>query len=273
MSIVFSCKKEDPLAIFIRRNYEAIPLKFPDRRFSPLSLLAVFNGKVRYLGSLKDEVFAKSWEVPAEETLDLEDVKNVLSSSLEIGIGLKLLQPFLSDTVGEDIAFNSDSGADVSRKQKMQVSITGAVKTFISPYNIHHNISNAEIKIPLLNVEENKGQIVLIDSALSSKRFSISFQDDNNTQAAAKLESKLAGKLSANAMRRNGSKLLIVGKKNSTFAFTCIGLEISNAGFVKGIKLPKDPTRYAAAPMAGSSVEHLYIDDDRDLTYIEDYAY
>jgi hypothetical protein len=269
MNNIFDCFKKDPLAIFIKEKYEAIPLKLPDNRFAPLTLLAVNKGNVKYLGSLENEPFANQWKVPRSNKIGLPDIDRNSTSAIKSGVLFNLLEPFLSDSFGLPVGVNKLEASKAGRAE-LHLSILKTEKKFIAAYDIHYGLTNARLNIPLLDIIDNGGKIVLIDAVLTSKQYAIEVKNDSDGSFAANLKSDLIGKMDVSSINQKGSTLTITGKKNSVFAFTCVGLDMDDLGNVKGIRIPANQTIYPAAPISSFPVEHVLIDDNQDLITIDD---
>ncbi|GEP59602.1 hypothetical protein RSO01_67680 [Reyranella soli] len=71
----------------------------------------------------------------------------------------------------------------------------------------------------------------------ASRELSLELVGSNATDAAINLEAKLVAKAKANQMLRANSKLTITGSNRTPFAFTCLRIQATPAGYVDKVLL------------------------------------
>ena len=241
----------DPLMEFIRSTYDAIPLKLPDPRVKVLSLFTVVEKRVRYLGDLADLMPSEGLTLPRIDENDIPDISKKSSRSLSWGVALDLLGPFLAKLlaltqVDVETSFKSaQKGSD-----GLRLTLARAKRSFIHPIACASIFEHNTARLPAgldseLGIDKSK-PLYLIDSILSAREITLMLEGSNATDDAVRIETGLAGKLSAENILRRKSELSITGTKRATFAFTCLKLIVDSSRVITGLEITSKLPRLGA---------------------------
>lgn len=240
----------DPLLDFIRSTYGATPLRVPDQRFQPLVLFIVQSRRARYLGTLTEIAEDEAWRPPRLTSNELAQVSSVSSSDIGWAAATEILGPFISSTLGIDVApakaSLSGAGKDA---EAVRIGIGKSRRTMVNPFAIAQSIKGRSHRIPG-NLSTEKQDIYIIDCVLVANELTLELVGANSEKVAISLEAKLVGKAKADQCLRANSKLTITGTTRTPFAFTCLKVETDDAGFIQQISVGNDQPRLNAVPVA-----------------------
>lgn len=263
MPFVKICQS-DPLLEFIRKSFDAIPLKYPDSRVTPLGVLAVKRRDVRFMGQLAHLTDASDWKEPNADTVDVPDIAGKTSSQLGWKSSLSLLTPFLSHMF--DIGQGDLSAGLTTRRDSsngIRICLARTQRSFVAPFVCSRVLSTSVFRVPAQFRTDSQGtetRFHLIDSILTAREIQLIIEGDAATDAAAELEASLAGKVSASAVFKSKSKVTITGNKRAPFAFTCLELVLEKDGALVGLKVPAKNDRFGATGIQGStSISHTQL--------------
>jgi hypothetical protein len=261
MAFVRWCKS-DPLLDFIRETYNAIPLKLPDARVTPLTVFEMEDGRSSFLGSLT--LLAPSgWKPPRVDSTDVPTIVSSQSSQLKVGAALDVLGPFvaaMSGLAGIDIA--PTFKASTRRGEGIRVSLGRARRMFVSPIACARQFETFQFRFPAtLKLARNDGsRVLLVDGVLSARELTLGLEGESAHELAVAIKSDLAGKVSNDAAVVTKSKLTITASKHLPFAFTCLELGIGRNRTISGLKLLAEPPRAGAAAVStAAAIEHTMV--------------
>jgi hypothetical protein len=256
--------RSDPLLEFIRKTFDAIPLRYPDSRVTPLGVIAVAKSEVRIMGQLANLTDAAEWKEPSSETVDVPDIAGNISSQFAWKSGLSLLAPFLSHMfdVGQgELSARIGTGRDASNG--VRVSLARAQRTFVAPLVCSRALQLSTFRVPaqfLTDSGETEVRFHLIDSVLTAREIELSVGENTATNVVAGLQASLAGKASSNAVRKSKTGVTITGNKRAPFAFTCLEMVLEKDGVLNGLKIPSKSDRLGATGIGGSgSISHTQL--------------
>ena len=241
----YSICKSDPVLDFIRDTYDATPLKIPDTRINPLTLLTNEKRRVRYLGHIKD-VAGKAWKELRPVSQKLPDISEVESRKLSWSIAIDLLNPFLAQSLIPTLT-DTMTSLKAFRSTSVCVSINGVRRHFISPIRVAKLLESDPIDLRTIN---SSGPFYLVDSILVARKITLNMNCPSAVEVATKLENALSGKFSTDAILRSQSCVSIAGNKFVPFAFTCFQLQIDESGLASRIEFPSSGgPQIGVAPM------------------------
>jgi hypothetical protein len=266
----FGMCQSDPFLDFIRKTYEAVPLKYPEARAIPLGVLAVAKHDIRFMGKLGHLTDSGSWNEPHADTTDLPDISGKVSSRVAWQGALDLLSPFLSEMfeIGKDkVSAGLTGGRDVSNG--IRISLARTQRNFIAPFVCARQFSTSTFRIPrefLAEFREGNRTLYLIDSVLTAREIELNIEGETATDMASKLEASLAGKVSAKLLSRSKSTLTITGTKRAPFAFTCLELTVREDGTIDGLKVPRHGGRLGAmGALASTTIPHASLGEHNEF--------
>ena len=240
----------DPLLNFIRSTYGAIPLRVPDQRFQPLALFCVQSRRARYLGTLTEIAENKAWLPPRSTSNDLAHVSSVSSSDVGWAATTEILGPFISSTLGIDVSPVKAGLSGASKDaEAVRIVIGHSRRTMINPFAIAQSITGRSHRLPG-NLSTGNHDIYIVDCVFVARELTLELVGANSEKAAVSLEAKLVGTAKADQFLRANSKLTITGTNRTPFAFTCLNVEIDDAGFIQQVSVGSDQPRLNATPVS-----------------------
>lgn len=268
----------DPLLDYIRETYTAVPMKLPDSRIVPMSLLTVLQNRARFLGTMDNLVpeSTRSKTLPRAQSAELPDVARSSTSRLGWSLALQVLSPYLTALFSQlPIDLTGSLTGALTRKQTVSLSLARARRSFVSPFGVAATLERAKPRVPsAMDVElgtTDSKPLFLVDSVLTAGELQLGIEGESAVEAAVSIESALAGKLSPEVVIRNESRLTIIGKQRVPFAFTCIRLRADELGAITSVEMDSVLPRAGATGMGGAPlVRRPEIGDHSELFFIDD---
>lgn len=271
----FSFCRSDPLLDFIRATYGAIPLKVPDERFKPLTLIAVQDRKARYLGTLEELVTNPGWVAPKASTAELADVSTKLSQEVGWDVAAGLLAPFLSTMLETDLTpIDASLKAAAKECEGVRIAIGRARRAQLNPLGLARSIGPKTHRLPS-NIDHDLARaggasLYIVDGVLSARELTMELGGTNASKAAATLEAKLAAKVKADRLLRSTSKLVISGTSRTPFAFTCLRIEVDQHRYVSQLALEEANLKLGATSIAKMPlVDHVELGAAHELIALD----
>ncbi len=263
--------KSDPILVFIRSTYGAIPLRVPDSRFAPLTVFTSKDGRARYLGELSSIVAATRLKKIQMETRDLPDLSQRTSTSMSLSAAISLLGPFLTNLLQlTQLDLSAAVSASDHKGVGVMVSLHGSKQTYVQPLICASMFSAGPLDFPSLSlIDDGQGKehpLFLIDSILSAREITLTWDGDSAHEVSAKLESAIAGQVSPSAVLRSKSRLVITGSHRAPFAFTCLELVSNRRKQLSGLKLASQEPRFGLADVQkAQAAHHIALGDENEL--------
>jgi hypothetical protein len=268
--------ESDPLLDFIRTTYQAVPIRMPDPRWKPLTLFAVVDKEVRYLGDAP-AVVAGAATAPAVTSAKLPDVARERSSQFEWRAAVSLLVPFLGAILPIGLG-DIEASFDVRRHRKtaVRISLGATTRRFVAPIMAASWLGRDDVTLPRTLDLTHDGEalpVYLVDSILQAKELSIASESDAAAELTTAVHASLAGKLDPSALLLSRSRLVISGKQAAPFALTCVPIRADGAGRIVEVGLAATGPRAAASGTThltalshtalGAANELVQFDDER----------
>ena len=218
--------QEDPIITLIRDMFDANPLRIPDSRISPLTLIGGRGKKVRYIGSLKT-----SFPELSVIKQTLPNLRGTKTGEAKGALGIDLLSGIISALINFAI-----QGTELVAKIEENDSFTikfffpNLERHYIEPIQIAKRIVEQRLNLPeLAIVDQNSDQrFYLVDSILTCDQIGVeivqgSALSENFTATLAEvgLKSEITG--------TTGKNIVVQGKTRLAFAFSAIGLIIEES--------------------------------------------
>lgn len=216
----------------IAEHFGANPLKVPESRIQPLSLLEIKDNKKNYLGEFKNMIVG-NFDHPIEiKDSVVSEVSNVKTKKVEIDFGFKILANFLA-------AFKMDPAVvknAIKSSRKLSFSFSDVRRRYIdvlelgkiiSENEVYGNQENMFIKEIMAN---KKLRLGLITDVLVSNNFSISTYTENETDVDINIP-LIQGYVSdagidLNVKKTSNSEVKFERDPALTFAFSCVEIKI-----------------------------------------------
>jgi hypothetical protein len=237
----------------------------------PLVLFTTEERRARYLGSLKTIPPSARWDNIRTQEVELPDVSQRTSSRISLSSALDLLGPFI-DRMLQITGVNLAASVNASRHGDVGARITRSrtKRSFVQPLACASAIAAQTLPFPrdlALNFEPNgEFRLYLVDSVLSARQITITIEGDSSSEVTAKLESELAGKVSANSILSSASRFVITGAKRAPFAFTCLAVDLNRRSEIVGLHMPKILPRLGLSGVqAITPIQHASLGDANEL--------
>jgi hypothetical protein len=268
--------KTDPILTTLRDVFSANPLKVPEQRFKPLSVLAFRKGKACYLGNLTD-LFYPIIRVPPGwigEPQRMAEVEGHVTQHIAIDAGLDILQglfsAFGSDGAGLRTSFNRLTQISFSfDKVQRQAIETNRLGRLVSEKTLN-------LKNPVLpNFSGNvAADFLVIDSVIQSNNFSVHIDRSQAANVNLKVPevAQYLGNVKMDEKQSSGLDLRVTfqGTQFLTFAFTCVRFFPDTTG---RIHLIAPELRGVVIANAGTTAvpnpDHILLSEGQDLLILD----
>ena len=245
------CKNK--ITDLIRKNYGANPLKVPESRIQPLTVIEVKDKRMNFLGSFKYLLQGEVPEFPAFQNSTLSDISGVKTKSINIRIGFNILGGFLK-------AFGMDPSAvtsAVGNTKKLAFSFEQVNRKYIEPLALGHMLSSNALKGDPNNfmvqeiLKDSDRQLALITDVIESNNFAMSTFTSSDAGADINIpaiEGYIAeANVNVNVNKKQANEVAFTGAQPLTFAFACVEIDIdpntgkfSRGDWLKNIRTAKN---------------------------------
>ncbi len=268
----------------IRDHFRANPLRVPEARIKPMTVLEINKKKQQYLGEFKFLVkggFTQS--VPLNEET-VAEVSDTVSKATDVSLGFEILGGFLK-AMGTDPASVS---ASFSKSKKLAFSFTNVRRRFIDPLQLGSILSQdifGDINNFMLHpaINEKHIRLALITDVLVSNNFTLSSLTEAETAVAVDIPmiEQAVANSSANVKvsKTADHQVMFEGPTDLTFAFTCLEINIdpttgrfSRGDWMKNIKSLKGEARSFESLQPGeeSQLDQILLDDNEQFPLLID---
>lgn len=221
----------------IRELFNANPLRIPESRIQPLTLLEIEDKKAKYLGAFKYLVKGGfEHQLPIEESY-VAEVSDKKTKQIDFNFGVQILGNFIK-------AFGTDPAsftAAFSKTKKISFSFSNVKRRYFEPLQFGQILSAHEIIGDPENffikeiIKNDKIKLALITDVLVSNNFILSSYSENDTEIdidIKTIEDYLGGLNTDIKVEKVKENEVKVTKGNPlSFAFSCVELVIDpNSG-------------------------------------------
>lgn len=232
---LFKLCKDDKLLILLKQTFKANPIKIPEERIKPLTVISRKNRKYKYIGAIENLLNDTSQLNIQLETSQMANLSATKSKSIDAKLGLQVMDGFLQGFGASGVSLNGAfKGAE-----KISFSFQDVSRSYLDigklcselakrKFNIEHPINK--------NFLEETEQCIIIDSVITSNNFSMKVEE--TTQKDFKLdipEIQEILKSKGNKVSAKSSSSLEIsfqGETSLAFAFTCHVLNCDEDGSV-----------------------------------------
>jgi hypothetical protein len=229
--------KDDQLSTILRETFRANIIRIPDEVIIPLSIVAKKNKNTRFLGNIDDLLvnpIVREQENDEVIISDMPDISGKYTKSVSLDIGMQILEGFLK-------GFNIPAEGieqQLSGVNSISFSFKSVRKLYIPPARIGHMLSNSKIdkknKVSAIFFDKDPFDILIVDSVIQSKDFSIKLEHEDNFDLNAKFPEIQSIVTNANAnvnvKTTSSYDIIFTGNKHLTFAFSCFNLVLKENG-------------------------------------------
>jgi len=222
----------DPVLETLRDFFDATPLRIPEERVQPGILLSRIGLKAHFLGPVTSAV--DTLETFETHRSSLSNVSNMKTSAVKIGLGLNILDGFLSGFGLPGCGINAKS--KLWSESTLQFSFPNVERKYFDLVSFSKILGgyNFDIQNPIFTpILKGKARLMVIDSILACSEFKVTFSKTANLDFLLNMnesnDQEHHNKL-ANIQSTPGNGLLIRSHKRLTFAFSCVELILEETG-------------------------------------------
>ncbi len=253
----------------LRDIFEANPLKQPNPRYTPLSLIEIKDKKTYPLGRLSDLILGgQNLNVEIRKEA-MPAISNSWSKKANINVGVDLMSGFFKgfglDAVGISASFKN--------AKQFAFSFENVERHFFEPLELGKVLSDHEIKANTENIfiskimASGKYSLGLITDAIVSNNFSIATYSDSDTSVGINvplIENYIADLNTKTTIEKKESNVIKFVQPNPIpFAFSCIELKIDKNGkFIAGEWLERLRSLKSGAGSSAVQIPKMLLDDD-----------
>lgn len=225
------CKND--ITDYLRKELGANPVKIPESRIVPLLVLEIVDKKPRYLGQLKYLVKNDhEINVPINDGV-VSDISNKKTKSIDLKIGLKILNGFMKALGGDGAAI----GAALKSNKEMAFTFNNVTTKYFDILQLWKMLNDKEIIAQPANLglgdDFYKSDLGLVTRVIQSNSFSITAYKNSDVNGEINIpliENYIANAdLKFNVKSENASKITFNSEEKLTFAFTCVELKIEES--------------------------------------------
>lgn len=259
---------DDFLVKTLRQVFGANPIRVPEERIVPLTVLASNGSKTFFRGSLPP-LLRGSPELAIDiETSRMANLSGRRSKSVKIELGLKILDGFLSG-IGIPSAALS---AKFAGAKEISFSFEDVRRLFVDPgivgAQLAGKVVNDESPAATIFFEQGGFQFLVIDSTIQSRDFNIKVETKSDDAFSLDVPAikDLIGKVQTGVEVSSASSLDLTfrGPQYLSFAFSCLRLYVDGNGRVTSMPPAGNVPGLAAAIGAEGSnlpTQTLYTPD------------
>jgi hypothetical protein len=226
--------KDDFLVKTLREVFGANPIRVPEERIVPMTVLASNGAKTSFRGSLRP-LLRGSPELEIEtETSVMANLSGKWSKSVNVDVGLKVLDGFLS---GIGIP-SAELTAKFAGAKAVSFSFQDVRRLFVDPGVVGAQLAGKVVadENPAASIFFESGgfQFLVIDSTIQSRDFNIRVETKSDNAFALDVPAikDLVGKVSSSVKVSSSSALDLTfkGQNYLSFAFSCLRLFVDGNG-------------------------------------------
>ncbi|WP_461067005.1 gasdermin [Spirosoma horti] len=221
----------------IKDTFDANPVRIPEERLQPLTLLGKISNKAYFLGNMyniENETLLE--DKPNINKSKLANVSSKKSKKVNLDIGINILDGFLKG-FGINANLFGEIKNHFANVKSLSFSFDDVNRFYIEPIELFSWLQNKDIiiKSPVLQpFMQEENSLYVIDSIITSKSFSISIENklDNNVETTIPSLQKILATTDVKVETTSASQTGITfkGNKNLTFAFSCFNISWDKSG-------------------------------------------
>lgn len=277
MGFLGLCQR-DPLVEFIRARYGATPLKVPEQRLVPLSVVANGKRKAFFRGDFSAALAGPPLTIQSKSSVvaGIEDLK---TSSIKGTAGVPLLLDSLTSLNGVPLSGELKSHLSALSAAQFSFSFPQSRRIYVDIQMLGEELNARALAInPATAIflrEEDPYDLLVVDSVLVSSSFTVSLEDNQQGSLGAELKGSVSGtsgtvsgNLQIDASQAN--KVHFSSNRELAFAFSCVKLVLRPDGAIESIEPLTTSRPLNALPGATFNPPRRYLRDTPDLFFFDD---
>ncbi|HEY0608580.1 MAG TPA: hypothetical protein VGD35_02965 [Chitinophaga sp.] len=264
MSLKFRLCKNDTTT-WLRETFSATPLKVPEARIQPLTIMAYKNDEANFRGQLRYLLQNTDQFNPPVETATVANVSLQRTKKVNIDLGLSILDGFFKALKMDNVAL----GATLKGVKEMSLSFTNVKRLYVDLGALGQSVKNNRIDLsnPSIGVftGDKPADMLVISDAIVSPGFTInneSGREDAFDVNVPLVEKYIAdAKLNVKVEKSSKNSISFEGQEPLTFAFSCVRVLFDSASGALSLMETVNPKR-DTDPDAPPVVQKMVLDDD-----------
>lgn len=264
MSLKFRLCKNDTTT-WLRETFSATPLKVPEARIQPLTILAYKNEETNFRGHLRYLLQNTDLFNPAIEAAPVANVSLQRTKKVNIDLGLSILDGFFKALKLDNVAL----GTTLKGVKEMSLSFSNVQRRFVDLGALGQSVKNNRLDLtnPSIGVftGDQPSDMLVISDAIVSTGFTINNESgredafDVNVPLVEKYITD--AKLNVKVEKNSKSSISFEGEEALTFAFSCVRVLFDPATGALSLMETVNPKR-DTDPDAPPVVQKMVLDDD-----------
>jgi hypothetical protein len=264
MSLKFRLCKNDTTT-WLRETFSATPLKVPEARVQPLTILAYKNEETNFRGHLRYLLQNTDVFNPAIESAPVANVSLQRTKKVNIDLGLSILDGFFKALKMDNVAL----GAALKGVKEMSLSFANVQRRFVDLGALGQAVKNNRLDLtnPSIGVftGDKPSDMLVISDAIVSTGFTINNESgredafDVNVPLVEKYITD--AKLNVKVEKNSKNSISFEGQEPLTFAFSCVRVLFDPGTGALSLMETVNPKR-DTDPNAPPVVQKMVLDDD-----------
>jgi len=233
MSIFKLCKK-DPLISLLRDTFQANPIRIPEERIKPLTIIAATKNKFEFIGNITPLFKTNSKLNTKILESQMADVSATKSRSVELDLGLQIMDGFL-----KGMGCNSGSlDSHFIGTEEVSFSFKNVKRKYVDRGELLKELKHKKFAkdLPLIaSFINDDRKCIIITDIITSNSFTISKNGASGNNLAFDLP-QIQGYFSSttNIMveTNSGLEISFTGAKELAFAFAAVEVGIDEDGSI-----------------------------------------
>jgi len=196
-------------------------VRHPNAAVKPLDLIGVQNGESNYLGPLNLLITKPPGALPnLQEDIVSADVNGQKSSKLSVGIGMNVLGAVIG-AMGGNLGLN----LKFTDAKRVEFQYVGVLNDQVKPLDVGNFLRDGEVDAGNLVLKQyvlGNGKLYLITKTAKSKKFTVSFEKSNGTEATVDvpvIQAAVGGKIDVKAEGQSKHVITFEGNVPLVFGF------------------------------------------------------
>lgn len=264
MSLKFRLCKNDTTT-WLRETFSATPLKVPEARVQPLTVLAYKNDETNFRGQLRYLLQNTDQFNPPVETATVANVSLQRTKKVGVELGLSILDGFFKALKMDNVALDTT----LKGVKEMSLSFTNVKRMYVDLGALGQSVKNNRIDLtnPSIGVftGDKPADMLVISDAIVSPGFTIN--NESGREDAFDLNVPLVekyitdAKLNVKIEKSSKGSISFEGQEPLTFAFSCVRVLFDPASGALSLMETVNPRR-DIDPAAPPLVQKVVLDDD-----------
>jgi hypothetical protein len=219
----------DPLVSLLRQTFQANPIKVPEERLKPLSVIFKNNGNFKFIGGL-EPLLVRGEPIMADiKQSRVANVSATKTKSIDVNLGIDILEGFLQGMLVDSISvkehFNSVSKVSFSFQnvQRQWIDIGELGRIIRDRRFDKQNAATHELLY-------DDAQCMVVDSIIASNNFTINVDratEQKGTIDVGAIQKLVSARTGISIKSDSETSISFQGEVMLAFAFSCIELKVN----------------------------------------------